>query len=553
MEINYSGAKKKNILVVEDEQIIAEDISYRLNSLGYNVIGSVCTGEDAVKISGEKKPDLILMDIVLKGEMDGIKAHEVIKEKYKIPVIFLTSFSDEVTFARAKHTQPFGYIIKPFEERELRSSIEIALYKNAMDIKLEKTLKIQELISNISRRLLGLKTGELDKGLNESLKRIGEFTKEERIYIYLYNKPTDTFTLTHEWYASQNIKDSVTTDMKIFHGSDLHGILQHFKKSPFLCIPDIDKIPENGLEKAILKNHSAVSVFFIALKSGDNVIGFVGFDSITKIKTWDDSDIMVLDMFGEIIVNTLFRKQIEDQLVESEKNLRELNASKDKFFSIISHDLKNPFMGLLGFTEILYDSFDQYSDEEKKKMLLIIKNSTRTTFKLLENLLEWSRIKIGAAKASPKEQDASILVNDCIFLLRDTAILKNIKILTEVPFDSKVYCDENMVKTILRNFISNAIKFSHPGSTVKIYSSNEEGRINISVSDTGIGISEDVIENLFRIDASTVSLGTQGEKGTGIGLILCKELAEKNGGEIHVQSKKESGSVFTVSIPAKNP
>jgi signal transduction histidine kinase len=110
-----------------------------------------------------------------------------------------------------------------------------------------------------------------------------------------------------------------------------------------------------------------------------------------------------------------------------------------------------------------------------------------------------------------------------------------------------------MVKTILRNFISNAIKFSQPGSAVRIYSSNEDGKINISVEDTGIGIPENVIESLFRIDKSTTSLGTEGEKGTGLGLILCRELAEKNDGNISVKSKLGSGSVFSVSIPARKP
>jgi CheY-like chemotaxis protein len=417
MEINYSGTNKKNILVVEDEQIIAEDISYRLNSLGYNVIGSAATGEAAIKLTEEKHPDLVLMDIVLKGEMDGIRAHEIIKEKYQTPVIFLTSFSDEQTFSRAKHTQPFGYIIKPFEERELRSSIEMALYKHAVEMKLDKTYKIQELISDISRRLLGLSSGELDEGLNEALKKIGEYTKEERIYIYLYDKTTDTFSNKNEWIAHPDENNGNL--LRTIKSGDISGTLQYLKNSPYLYIPDIKKIPQNEFfNEGIIKDYPVVSALLVALKSGDEIIGIVGFNSKTEEKKWDDNDIMMLDLFGEIVVNTLFRKQIEDQLIESEKNLRELNASKDKFFSIISHDLKNPFMGLLGFAEVLYNSFDQYNDEEKKKMLLIIKNSTRTTFKLLENLLEWSRVQIGAVKTDPQEHDASILVNDCIFMRR---------------------------------------------------------------------------------------------------------------------------------------
>jgi signal transduction histidine kinase len=209
-------------------------------------------------------------------------------------------------------------------------------------------------------------------------------------------------------------------------------------------------------------------------------------------------------------------------------------------------------MGILGFTEILSNSFEQYDDAEKQKMISFIKRSAESAYKLLENLLEWSRIQIGVAKVTPVQTDISILINDSITSLKDVAHTKNIKIITTVQSETYVYADEEMIKTIIRNLLTNAIKFSHPDGYVKITAEDSKENLKLSITDKGIGVKKELLNNLFRIDKSITTKGTLGEKGTGLGLILCKEFVEKNNGKLIVDSKEKEGSTFSIILPKEN-
>jgi signal transduction histidine kinase len=206
-------------------------------------------------------------------------------------------------------------------------------------------------------------------------------------------------------------------------------------------------------------------------------------------------------------------------------------------------------MGILGFTEILSNSFEQYDDAEKKKMISFVKRSAESAYKLLENLLEWSRIQIGVAKAEPVLTDISIIINETITSLKELSHTKNIKIITTVQCETYVFADEEMIKSVIRNLLTNAIKFSHPEGYIKITSSESKDSINVSIVDKGIGIKAGLLENLFRIDKSTTTKGTLGEKGTGLGLILCKEFMDKNHGKLLVSSVEKEGSTFTIVLP----
>lgn len=544
-----SQADKVNkILVVEDELLIAEDISYRLKSLGYIVTDTVISGMDALKSIETNSPDLILMDIILSGNLDGIQTHELIKQKHNIPLVYLTSFSDEKTFSRAKLTQPFGYIIKPFEERELHTVIEMALYKHQMDVRLERQLKSEELISKISTMLLSTKTENLGEAIIESLKIFSEYAGVDKSFILLIDEAAGTYDSKYEWCF--NKKYSVTEKMKNIPVKDIKWSLEKLKKDKIIVIKDVSDFPESALnEKQLVESFHVKSYVAVGLNYNNRIAGILGFDSIVSQKIWDEKELFSVKLFGEIIANTLERKQIEEQLIESEKNMRELNAAKDKFFSIIAHDLKNPFMGILGFTEILNNSFDQYDDAEKKKMISFVKRSAESAYKLLENLLEWSRIQIGGVKISPELLDVSILINEAITSLKDASQIKNVKLITTVQNDTYVFADPEMLKAILRNLLTNALKFSHTDSYVKITAEENEEHTKILITDKGIGIKPETLNNLFRIDKSISTKGTMGEKGTGLGLILCKEFLQKNNGKLLVESVVNQGSTFTVILP----
>lgn len=242
-------------------------------------------------------------------------------------------------------------------------------------------------------------------------------------------------------------------------------------------------------------------------------------------------------------------KKAEEAIKENEAHLRELNATKDKFFSIIAHDLKNPFNSILGLSDLLVDQIQTNNYEGIEEYATIIQKSSTRVFDLLMNLLEWSRSQTGRMEFSPEYLELVALINEVTELLSDTAHQKSITIIKELPRNLLVFADKTLINTVLRNIISNAIKFTHPNGQIVISAEKRPDELIISISDNGIGIKKEAIGKLFRIDENQTSLGTQNEKGTGLGLIICKEFIEKHGGKIWVESKVGKGSTFYFTIP----
>jgi len=245
------------------------------------------------------------------------------------------------------------------------------------------------------------------------------------------------------------------------------------------------------------------------------------------------------------------RKRAEEQLKDLNQQLREANASKDRFFSIISHDLRGPFTALLGFSETVITCIDEYSKEKIKENMLRIRTSSEAIYTLLENLLAWSRLQQDMLEYSPRKISLDELTEDSIYLFEPGAGQKQITLRSVVQKNTTAYADSNMIDTVLRNLISNALKFTHTGDTIEVSAIQAGDHIEIAVSDTGIGISREDIPKLFQIDTQYTNIGTAGEKGTGLGLSLCKDLIEKNGGGIWVESEVGTGTTFKFTLPRR--
>lgn len=243
------------------------------------------------------------------------------------------------------------------------------------------------------------------------------------------------------------------------------------------------------------------------------------------------------------------RKHAEEALRENEIRLREAIATKDKFFSIIAHDLKNPFNSILGFSELLVERVSEQNYESIVEYSAIIQNSSQRVMDLLMNLLEWSRSQTGRMEFNPEFVDMVVLLNQVRELLDDSAHQKAISIELEIPRNAPVIADKAMISTVVRNLISNAIKFTGPGGAITITLVQNQKELMVSVADNGLGIKRELINNLFKIEKSQSMPGTNNEKGTGLGLILCKEFVEKHGGKIWVESEPGKGSTFYFSIP----
>jgi len=239
-------------------------------------------------------------------------------------------------------------------------------------------------------------------------------------------------------------------------------------------------------------------------------------------------------------------------LKKANTQLEQLNATKNKFFSIIAHDLKNPFQAIFGFSELLLRNYDDFDAPQKMDLLGMIKTSSESAYSLLENLLQWARTQTDRIKYNPAPIDISELIDQNITLSQGSAENKHISLIHELKCSSKAFADKNMINLVLRNLISNAIKFTNDGGIVTVQCSENEkqhNQLEISIVDTGIGISEENIKKLFRIDEYFSTSGTAGENGTGLGLIICKEFVEKNGGQIKISSELAVGTTFSFTLP----
>jgi two-component system, sensor histidine kinase and response regulator len=241
-------------------------------------------------------------------------------------------------------------------------------------------------------------------------------------------------------------------------------------------------------------------------------------------------------------------KYSKDLISRQNEELKELNAMKDKFFSTMAHDLKNPLSSVLGFSEILSSSADASDWESTKEMAEYIRKEAVSAFNLLENLLLWSRSQTNRLQIIIQPAILSVIVDECFNTLSAQAVNKNIKLNSEVDKDIMVNVDLNLTASIFKNLISNAIKFSYPGKTITIRSTKQEDSIIVSVNNFGIGIKPESIKTLFKIDSSHSTHGTNDEKGTGLGLILCREFLDKLGGRIWVESFPDAGTTFYFTL-----
>ncbi len=252
----------------------------------------------------------------------------------------------------------------------------------------------------------------------------------------------------------------------------------------------------------------------------------------------------------QIIKETQKLYELNEKLYQSEAELREVNASKDKFFNIMAHDIKSPLSGFQSMLEVMAINYERLSVEENKKFISLLQKTSKQLFDLLENLLNWSRSQTGTLEFNPSKTDLRNVIEATLKLYRNNLESKNIKANLQIEL-SDITADTFMLNTIIRNLISNAIKFSFDNSEIDIVANKKDQNLHISIQDYGVGIKEEDISKLFRIDVNHTTIGTKKEAGTGLGLIICKEFTERHGGTINVDSKPGNGSTFTIVIPAR--
>ncbi|MEI7420482.1 MAG: ATP-binding protein [Prolixibacteraceae bacterium] len=423
--------------------------------------------------------------------------------------------------------------------------VDITLRKQA-----ENEMKV---LSEIIEGLIQTKDlGDLLKLIHNCLKKV---LYAENCFFALYDAETDLFNFPYFVDEYDQTPSPQRMDKSCSRFVFKTGKSELITPERFQELKDLGEIELIG--------SPSPSWIGVPLQTSAGIIGVMVLQHYTKANLYKSRQLTFLDSIASQVSNVIERKRTEEELERSyklvaatleslkkkEANLRELNITKDKFFSIITHDLKSPFNGILGFSNILTEQISNKDYDGIQEYGAIIHQSSQKAMNLLTNLIEWSRSQSGRMDFNPEYCEISSLLNEIFEVSNVSALEKSIRLTKEVPRHVSVVLDKEMISSVIRNLISNAIKFTRPGGEVVVRAESIGRELQIFVRDNGVGIDRLYLDKLFRIDEAYSALGTNKESGTGLGLLLCKEFVEKHKGRIWVESELDKGSTFYFTIP----
>jgi PAS domain S-box-containing protein len=488
------------ILVVEDEAIVAMDISVRLRALGYEVVGPASTGADALELAEATRPDLVLMDIMLRGGMDGVEAAQRIREATGAPVVYLTAYADDSTLRRAKVAEPLGYLLKPFEERELRTTIETALYKHRTEVRLR----------------------ESERWLATTLRSIGDavIAADERGRVKLINPAAESLT---GWPQDEAL------------GRDLGEVFQLADEATGQRVePSTDAAPHT----------TAARQSDVLLLSRDG--------RSTPVET---SASVITDEKGDLRGSVLIFKDISERRRLSMQLLRsEKLAAVGQLAAGMAHELNNPLTPALLYTRRLLRQ--DGLDAESRGHLEVVVHEVERAQGVIKDLLAFAR----RYQASWNEADINELLLRALKRAEGEAPSSKVSSRFQPGENVRVTADEYRLTQVFLNIIRNArqaIEESGRGGTVTIRSERfpvgpgegDAGRVRVTVSDDGPGIAREHLPKIFDPFFTTKQVGA----GAGLGLSLSNGIVEEHGGTISIESEPGAGATFVVELPTHPP
>jgi PAS domain S-box-containing protein len=385
-------------------------------------------------------------------------------------------------------------------------------------------------------------TSNLDELLKLIHRSLGKAVYAENCFVALYDQRTGLFNFP---YFVDKI-DSTPMPTSMLKSCTAYVFRN---QKPFLFSQEIF---DNLLEKNEVEVVGTFSPSWIGipLQTPSKVIGVLVLQHYEKENVYSENDVKFLVSIGSQIAVSIERKKAEEEILLKNSQLQKTNAEKDRFFSILAHDLRGPLSSFVGATQIISDEIQTMDIGEIKDITLRMKTSANNLYNLLENLLEWSRLKRDGMDFVPVKLNVKEKVEACIDVLSESARRKGIGTFISIPDHLEVFADNHMFDTVIRNLVSNAIKFTRVGGKVTVKAEQKSDRsIEVKISDSGIGMTPELKNKLFLIDEKTNRHGTEGEPSTGLGLLLCKEFIDKHNGKIWAESEVGKGSVFSFIIP----
>lgn len=501
LKTRVSDMIKTKILVVEDEIIIAMEIADRLKSMGYDVLRIVANGEMAIKTTKSENPDLILMDIMIQGDMDGIETATKIHTFSDVPVIYLTANADEATLERAKVSDAFGYLIKPFEEKELNTTIEMALYKHRMEAKLrESEERFKSLVENSS---------------------IGIFRLSLQGNI-LHANPAFIKLLGHT-----NITDIIGLNISDFLVDGNDGKL------------DIkDKFDETGKIEKLKVELKRKNKEVLIISLGGNIV------------RWQEEALY----FDGTIEDVTIQQQYEEQLIKSKEKAEESDRLKTEFLAGMSHEIRTPINTIMSYLSLLNGQLNPTDDSSFKEIFNAIEIGSLRLTRTIDSILNMAQFQSGTFDVFKTKID---IVNEVLQNLYEefkfTAKQRGLELkFSNTAESTSILGDKYSLSQLFVNLIDNGLKYTREGFVdVKVYN-DEDGVLTVSIEDTGIGISEEFLPTLFKPFTQEEQGYTRKFDGNGLGLALVKRYCELNEAIIKVVSEKNKGTKFTIKFVQTN-
>ncbi|MFP4060685.1 MAG: PAS domain S-box protein [Bacteroidales bacterium] len=509
--------------------------------LGCNRAFEELTGKSEQEITGKTVFELWPGE---QAEIYHLKDMELISnpglQSYEFAVTDKNNITREVIF----HKTVF------YDENDKPAGI-LGVYFDISDRKiqerlLQKRLKYEQALAKCSNDLLK----DTGRSVSKALAYILDASGAARIYIYENYEDENTdlrMKKIHEKKKSINTNDGYFSPGDFSYKNDgyLHWI-DLLVKEKYL-FENLSDLHETG--RGIIESDDANSLLVIPLKVKQKWFGFVGFEFPYQKEDFFSDDMVILQVFAKMLGYYFQSKKHDEMLRARNEELQKLNSTKDKLFSIIGHDLKNPLNNVVCFAELLGEKYKDAPREKIGQYQKAIHDSAKSISDLLETLLQWSRALKGNNLSKPDNLQLHYTVDNIIKWFAIQVEQKSLKLENHVLEAFTLQADEDHISTILRNLISNSIKFTKAGGVIKVAAEHEQDAVLVSVSDNGIGMKKETAEILFTQNGILSSTGTDGEKGTGLGLMICKELVEQAGGSIWVQSRKNRGSTFYFKIP----
>ena len=429
------------------------------------------------------------------------------------------------------------------EDRDENGDLILALYSGLDITPRIKQQRVQHIILDI------LQESNTEANLQEFYKFIHNSIRKlmpaDNFYISLYDKENDTLTFPY-------FIDELDTEAppKKF-GNGLTEYVIRTGKPALINRKADEKLVQEG--KAELVGSPSAIWLGIPLKILDNTIGALVVQDYVNESTFTEKEKEILEFISYPISRAIERKKLEGERDLMIAELRDINNSKDKLFSLISHDLRSPFNSLLGFADILTNEYDSLTQDEIKEYLNVINESARSLYGMTTNLLQFSRFQMGTFEFFPVKISMKKIIQKSLRMLKGNILKKQLHLLTDIDQDAVIFADEDMLNSVIQNLLSNAIKFTRKGGDIRIYTKivpffNRPHQIEVYIEDTGVGISKGDLKKVFKEHMRSVP-GTEKEYGSGLGLLLVKEFVEKNNGHIKVKSKLNEGTSFILSFP----